>query len=329
VSEQRQPMASEASVAEPAVLSARAGVALLTLQVRAALKEAAAAEAEAANWDIDASVASLRARLEPRVEERQRTLDEQLGRERTQAAEVLASARAEAARIVADAEERAAERNRLAERAAAAAALALVEQAKHAEQVTAEGALAEGSAVDTMEQVDITGEMPVIEAVVEQIDPPSIDTVPVDTAAVAALARLPEAEIPVAGTDPLVDPANVAALARLTALRSLVDELMRATAAGTPLPDVVRDPPESASIKVVIDADSFSKAFTTAIAAMMDERLAHVRAQPDPWASGAWRVVPTAAPVKKSFWAHAWHADVLLSLLAMVIVVVVLVAWST
>src|SRR5262245_4961054 len=104
---------------------------------------------------------------------------------------------------------------------------------------------------------------------------------------------------------------------------------MRATAAGAPLPDVVSAPTESASIKVVIDADSFSTAFATAIASVMDERLAVQRAQQETWMSAPWRVVPTAAPAKKSFWSNAWHADVLLSVLAMVIVIVVLVAWST
>jgi hypothetical protein len=308
VSDQRQPMSSEASVAEPAVLSARAGVALLTLQVRAALKEAEAAEAEAANWDLDAAVASLRARLEPRIEERQRTLNDELGRERAQAAALLASARSEAASIIAAAEERAAERTRLAEQAATAAPpLDPVEWT-----VPLEPIIGEHAAGATTDSVDITGELPVVEEVAEPTESVSAEPAVVTPA-----------------TDALIDPATVAAMARLTALRSLVDELMRATAAGTPLPDVVKDPPEPASIKVVIDADSFSKAFTSAIATMMDERLAQVRPQPDPWASGAWRVVPTAATVKKSFWANAWHADVLLSVLAMIIVLVVLVAWST
>jgi hypothetical protein len=31
---------------------------------------------------------------------------------------------------------------------------------------------------------------------------------------------------------------------------------------------------------------------------------------------------------KTSFWSHAWHPDVLLSGLAMVIVIIVLVAWT-
>ena len=41
------------------------------------------------------------------------------------------------------------------------------------------------------------------------------------------------------------------------------------------------------------------------------------------------RYVPVQAPpAKKSFWAHAWHPDVLLSGLAMVIVIIVLIAWT-
>jgi hypothetical protein len=119
-------------------------------------------------------------------------------------------------------------------------------------------------------------------------------------------------------------------LSRLTALRTLVDELMRVTATGVPPASVVTAPSESASIKVVIDADSFGKAFSTAIGSMMDERLAMHRAQQEAWMNAPWRVVPAASPPpKKSFWANAWHADVLLSVIAMIIVLVVLVAWST
>src|SRR5262245_9112906 len=99
--DQPEPMSSEAPPGGPMVLSPRAGAALLTLQLRAAQQEAAAAEAEDAGWDLEASIAHLTSRLAPRVEDRRQALDAELVRERAAAADALAQARADAARIVA------------------------------------------------------------------------------------------------------------------------------------------------------------------------------------------------------------------------------------
>jgi len=41
-----------------------------------------------------------------------------------------------------------------------------------------------------------------------------------------------------------------------------------------------------------------------------------------------WVPSQTTPSKKKSFWANAWHPDLLLSGLAMVIVVIVLIAWT-
>ena len=94
------------------------------------------------------------------------------------------------------------------------------------------------------------------------------------------------------------------------------------------LPVVVTDAPGSTDqrpMHVVIDAESFGRAFAAAMApvfAAMNQGPTHGQYPPPGW-------VPVQAPApKKSFWAHAWHPDVLLSGLAMVIVIIVLIAWT-
>ena len=76
---------------------------------------------------------------------------------------------------------------------------------------------------------------------------------------------------------------------------------------------------------VVIDADSFAKAFAAALAPVLEAR--NQAPGYGSYPPQAYMPVPAPAP-KKSFWAHAWHPDVLLSGLAMVIVIIVLVAWT-
>jgi hypothetical protein len=78
-------------------------------------------------------------------------------------------------------------------------------------------------------------------------------------------------------------------------------------------------------VHVVIDAESFAAAFAAAMApvlATIEQGSTQIQQPPAGW------VPAQAAPAKKSFWAHAWHPDVLLSGLAMVIVIIVLIAWT-
>jgi hypothetical protein len=81
-------------------LSARAGIAVLTLQLRTAIQEAAAWEAEEAAVDHTVAREQLRARLEPLVRERRAALDAELSEVRSQAAASLQAARREAAEIL-------------------------------------------------------------------------------------------------------------------------------------------------------------------------------------------------------------------------------------
>ncbi|HUF99568.1 MAG TPA: hypothetical protein VMM60_15665 [Ilumatobacter sp.] len=79
-------------------------------------------------------------------------------------------------------------------------------------------------------------------------------------------------------------------------------------------PDVVR---------VEFDVDALSAAFATALVTALDGReLSSPLRSPV-----VQHPTPVAAP-KGSFWAGAWHADVVLSAIAILVIVVVLLAWT-
>ncbi len=186
---------------------ARVGIALLTLQLRVSLQEAAAAEAAGAGIDPDAALAELRARVEPLMEERRRSLDETLAQARADAAAAIAAAHREASAIVADVSE------------------------------------------------------------------------PVQPAAAEVVTVVPTSR--------------------------------QQTAMEVSTQFVPALPP----INVVIDADAFARVFSTVLATVLEERAAALPPS------------RTQAPARRSFWTHALHPDVFLLGLAMMIVVVVLVAW--
>ena len=97
-------MLSEAgtvAVKVTASLPPRAAIALLTLQLRAALQEAQSAEAEEADADHDAAREQLRARLEPLMAERRQALDAALAQARSEASASVAQAHRTASEIVA------------------------------------------------------------------------------------------------------------------------------------------------------------------------------------------------------------------------------------
>ena len=87
-------MLSEARVCECVEPAPRAGVVLLTRQLRALLAEVEIAEAETSGTvrDEDAATAQLRARLDSLVEERRRTLEEGLLQAGGEAAACIAAA---------------------------------------------------------------------------------------------------------------------------------------------------------------------------------------------------------------------------------------------
>lgn len=73
-------------------------------------------------------------------------------------------------------------------------------------------------------------------------------------------------------------------------------------------------------LRVVLDSSGFAEVFAAALAAALAER-------PEPWTAS----IPTATPPapRRSFWAGTWHADVVLSLVSLLIVIVILIAWAS
>jgi len=96
-------MLSDARTQGTAALPPRAGIALLTLQLRAALQDAADAEAAAVVGDDDAAREELRGRLEPLLDERRRVLDAALVQARVDAAGAVAAAHRAASVMLAQA----------------------------------------------------------------------------------------------------------------------------------------------------------------------------------------------------------------------------------
>lgn len=89
-----------------------------------------------------------------------------------------------------------------------------------------------------------------------------------------------------------------------------------------------RLPAVRSEMTVTFDAESFAAAVAAAVAAVLAER-PEVFA-PRPSAPPQWSHVmpPAADPPKRSFWSGLWHADVLLAVMAMAIILVILLAWS-
>ena len=314
-------MSNDTLVAEPAVLPPRAGIALLTLQLRAAVREAALAETDEASWDLDATIGQLRSKLMPLVEARRRALDEGLARESADAAATVAAAQAQVSLVVAEAPPVIA-----AEMPGVAAAdeagwdvdAALVQLRARMAQLV----------VDRRRQLDEALEQERTDAIV------AVAAAHTKAASIAAGAVAVAHDIATISPCPAPSPwaapnqedavATTVAAAVPSTVAEVAAEVSGATAQG-------RDP---SSMTVVIDADSFARAFgaafATAFAAVLDERLATIptgtqQATYMPPA-GYWQAAPVPVVTKKS---STWHADFLLSVLAMIIVLVVLIAWST
>ncbi len=317
---------NDTRVAEPAVLPPRAGIALLTLQLRAALQEAALAETDEASWDLDAAIGQLRSKLMPLVEARRRALDEGLARESADAAAAVAAAQAQVSLVVAEALPMIAAEMPAAETPLVAAAdeagwdvdAALMQLRARMAQLV----------VDRRRQLDEALEQERTDAIV------AVSAAHAEAASIVAGVAFVAHEIatisPWSAPSPWPAPNREDAPATTVAaevpstVAEIAAEVTEATTEG-------RDP---SSMTVVIDADSFARAFgaafATAFAAALDERLATMTTGTQQAIymppAGYWQAAPVPVVTKKS---STWHADFLLSVLAMIIVLVVLIAWST
>ena len=334
-------MSSDILVADASGLSPRAHIALLTLQLRAALREAEEAELAEEEWDADAATAHLRVRLQPLVDERGAALDDDLARARAEAA-----ARIESVRAVLD---EAPPRDQV--RSAApldddAHLLDLVE-ASYVVEVTAvvidrpliDRPLIDRPLIDRPRIDEVA-----LVAVPTIVDVPSAFAAPVIALPVADRHQStrppmigpsfapPVADRTIADVEPIVPsglrsaehlnaawgrPSTSAAPLTADDVRAIVAELLAETTARHTAPLPVATDPEAFS-------RAFASAFGAALGAALDERLVRL-----PYGAPLGTPRYVAPSPKRSFWANMWHADVMMSLLAAVIVLVVLIAWST
>jgi hypothetical protein len=297
-------MIDETTMADASELSPRAAIALMSLTLRSTIQEALDAEAEADAVDADAALWQLRSRLAPLIDDRRRALDEEVAAERERAAAQIAAAHAEADRMIAAAVDAAAARV-AAEQAAAAEA----EQAAAAEaerKAAAEAAPVPAEAATWIEP---------------EVDEPEADTSLFD-----------DPMVEWAADEPAEEPAPSRATVLMPAVHAVVPPPPPPLPRPTPTPPLPTLSPwaapgvthsEGPSMQVVIDAESFARVFAAAIAPALENRQPLQQQQ----APTGWMPYQPPTP-KKSFWSHAWHPDVLLSGLAMVIVIVVLVAWT-
>jgi len=322
-------MQSEATPAESAALPPRAGVALLTLQLRACEQEADAAEADAAT-DAAAARDQLRARLEQLMDERRAQLDAELATAHADAASRIEAATRAAAVMVA--------------RAAPVASV----QARTAAPATKKSARTKGAATKSKGAPPSTRETATSKSPKPQIAVTDPTTGPVEVITPDAVTT--DAGVH-AGT---MGPAEQAALSLTEAVAQFqaVARSVERTAAHiaemvspnsviapppadgtvtTRVPLLQPAPPQSAPpaalvpavaqvANVVIDAEAFARVFATVLASMLDERFSALGGLPA-------RQAIAPPPPKRSIRSSVLHPDVILMGLTMIIVLFVLAAW--
>lgn len=341
-------MIDESTMADATQLSPRAAIALLTLQLRSTVQEAVEAEAAADAIDVDGALWQLRSRLTPLIDERRRALDEEVANERARAAEAIAAAHAEADRITSAAVEAAAAKA-IAERAAAELARrdagwqSLVapppvdpDVAEPESAPLVETPLPE---VTELEEVSLLEALPLGAPLLDPPtvgsdaaeEPPSDDATPelFDQAAFWGHEPDEPADEPTDGAqdppEPVAPPVPLPPPLPPTLAPDTLVQPATDPAPGDELWARTVDRSDDSTIRVTLDADSFARAFAAAMAPILEAREQQALQYVLPPAA---YMQPQAPPSKRSFWAHAWHPDVLLSGLAMVIVIIVLVAWT-
>ena len=299
-------MADEIVSNGAAVLSPRAAVALMTLQLRTLNQQFVALAPDAADADYLAARDQLRAKLEPLVSARRRELDLELDAEREQGAALIAQVRLEAAE--------AAERNLIVPVELVAEVVELL-----------------------VEPVAEVVELPV-EPVAEVVELP---VEPVVEPVVEAIELLVEPVVDVVEPD-VVEPVVVEPVVEVIDVVEVVTDAPSALSDG-PTPQLEARP--VAANSVVLDPEAFAQMLATvvatAIAAVLEDRAnfappqPYQMAQPQQMALPQYipqyvqMAAPMAAPVpaKASFLSQARHPDVLLMGLAAAITIVVLAAW--
>lgn len=273
----------------------RAQIARLSLQLRALERDAARAEVAERGWDLDTALDQLRGRMSILIEKCRGDLAAELETERSRFSVRVAAARAAAAtRLLAAAAER--RTDEPIQPTAAAPSEELEEAPTPAPDDRAD---------------DPLGEMP---------EPVLLPIAPVRADADAAVTELTP-EQPVTATADPEDDSLDDGVTETAAPVSAIEDAVLVALDRTMGPSLASG---STPIVVTLDAESFAKAFANALAGIAPQLGAAAGFRPD-----APVFVSQAPAPKRSGWADAWHADVLLLALAMVIVLVILVAWST
>ena len=320
-------------------LSPRAGIAMLTLQIRATAQEAGALEAQYTPIDHEAARQQLRDRLNPLIEERERAFVAELESVRVETERTLGAARREAADIVA---ERLARQE--AERIAAEAAEAerLAAEAAEAERLEAERLEAEAAEAERLEEERLAAEAAEAERLeVERLAAEAAEAQRLEDerleAERAAAERLEVARVALAANvltetevldEPEAEYAPTSVFAPIVEAAEPTEVLQPSQVLSPQTPPAPAALPVLASsqapINVTIDADAFARVFATVFASLIEHRLVD---QPTQMYMRPMMEAPAPVQPKQGFWSHARHPDVLLMGLATIIVLVVLAAW--
>ncbi|MEO1058527.1 MAG: hypothetical protein AAFY28_16590, partial [Actinomycetota bacterium] len=330
-------------------LPTRAINARLLLRLRALEREIHAVESEAASFDSDAALAQLRAKLDPLVDERRSQLAAELETARRAAAESVDAARRAGASVVLAPPLPNGPDRVGGDGSAADVALDASEPFSPPASTPLNGERAAVAAeLSSPSASTPPNGTPVVES--EPFSPPAL--VPSNGAHVTDVPEPPHPEHPAedaAGADsegpsdalvaPLPPPAdgdNVEPVL-LVDPALLVEEAVDIDTVDAEAVDIdtvdaeavdvdTLDPPTTTlpavredtggQVNVVIDAEAFGRAFAEVLKPVLEAR--DQRPQQPPFVPHYRMVQPEK---RKSFWAHAWHADVLLALVAVVIVV--------
>ena len=247
----------------------RAGIALLTLQLRAALQEADTAERH------DASGDQLRARLDLLMNERRRALDAALDQARSEAAASVSAAQ-RAAKVIVTMASSPAHGVRNVEPTTNEVVVPVVEPGAPIEMV-----------VPVAAAIDLAAPNAEVAPIVAPIDlaPPTAEVAPLMVEVIEPVGLV------VTPTDTLVLPIREVAT-------DLPDVAMPTTATTVMTIDqpgqLTRVQPTS---NVVIDAEAFATVFATVVASLLEERFSGM--------SVGTAVGPAPAPAKQSFWTYA------------------------
>jgi len=344
-------MSTDTPLTDRPALSLRADVAMLTLQLRSALHEANAAEANERTADIAAAREKLRARLAPLMEDRLGAFERELADARDEAAAAIAAARRTAQGMVGPSGASGSMIATSAPTARPTLPLSTELMPPRTPLIASAAPIAAPPAPAVAPTLLSAPPLPSVVVAEPQPSPAVDDPEPASPPTVEAAERpvlpapeasspFPPPQLPPSVTMPAPPPASFETIPRLASsepIPPLVEMLqwfpdtaasaVEAVEAAEPtfrppaFPDVVGAADVAGVANVMIDAQAFAQAFALAFAAATEGRpLAWGGALPATVAEGP------QAP-KQSFWTHARHPDVLLIGLATVIVLIIVAAW--